>query len=87
MHSHTFIYICCTGLFLVPPSLTLIYCLFVFCSLLCYKSTGLAAVLYKAPHDKVSMLTHTYPHNPMREIKVTICDHQADSPLYVWPHV
>ena len=29
------------------------------------------------------MLTHTYPHKPLRMIKVTICNHQADSPLYV----
>ena len=36
---------------------------------------------------KVSMLTHTYPHNPLGKIKVTICNHQADSPLYVWPDV
>ena len=37
--------------------------------------------------DKVSMLTHTYPHKPLRKIKVTIFNHQADSPLYVWPDV
>ena len=37
--------------------------------------------------DKVSMLTHTYPHKPLRKIKVTICNHQADDPLYVWPNV
>ena len=37
--------------------------------------------------DKVSMLTHTYPHKPLRMIKVTICNHQADSPLYVKPNV
>ena len=36
---------------------------------------------------KVSMLTHTYPHKPMRKIKVTICNHQTDSPLYVGPDV
>ena len=35
--------------------------------------------------DKVSILTHTYPHKP--KIKVTICNHQADNPLYVWPDV
>ena len=33
--------------------------------------------------DKVSMLTHTYPHKPQGRNKVTICNHQADSPLYV----
>ena len=37
--------------------------------------------------DKVSMLTHIYPHKPLRKIEVTICNHQADSPLYVWPNV
>ena len=37
--------------------------------------------------DKVSMLTHTYPHKPLMKIKVTICNHQAGSPLYVWPDV
>ena len=33
--------------------------------------------------DKVSVLTHIYPHKPLRKIKVTTCNHQADSPLYV----
>ena len=33
------------------------------------------------------MLTHTYTQKPMRKIKVTICNYQADSPLYVWPDV
>ena len=37
--------------------------------------------------DKVSLWTHTYPHNPPRKIKVTICSHQADNPLYVWSDV
>ena len=37
--------------------------------------------------DKVSMLTHTYAHKPPMKIKVTICNHQADSPLHVWPDV
>ena len=27
--------------------------------------------------DKVSMLTHTYPHTPLRKIEMTICSHQA----------
>ena len=31
--------------------------------------------------DKVSMLTHTYPHKPLRNTEVTICNHQTDSPL------
>ena len=31
--------------------------------------------------DKVSMLTHTYPHKPLRKIEVTIRNHQVDSPL------
>ena len=37
--------------------------------------------------NKVSMLTHTYPHKPLGKIKVAICIHQADSPLNVWPDV
>ena len=31
--------------------------------------------------DKVSMLTHSYPHKSLRLIKATIRNHQADSPL------
>ena len=31
--------------------------------------------------DEVSLLTRTYPHKPPRKIQVTICNHQADSPL------
>ena len=31
--------------------------------------------------DKVSTLTHAYPHKPLRKIKVTLCNHLADSPL------
>ena len=34
--------------------------------------------------DTVSMLTHAYPHKPPRKIKVTMCNHQAENPLYVW---
>ena len=37
--------------------------------------------------DKVSMLTHTYPCIHRRKTKVAICNHQGDSPLYVWPDV
>ena len=37
--------------------------------------------------DKVSTLAHTYPHKPLRKIKVIICNHQAGSPLYVWSGV
>ena len=33
--------------------------------------------------DKVSILNHTYPLKSPRKIKVTICKHQADSPLCV----
>ena len=28
---------------------------------------------------------HPYKHKPLSKIKETICSHQADSPLYVWP--
>ena len=34
--------------------------------------------------DKVSMLAHMYQLKTLRKIKMTICNHQADSPLYVW---
>ena len=34
--------------------------------------------------DKVSVLTHSKIKS---KIKVTICNHQPDSPLYVWPDV
>ena len=44
-------------------------------------------VFFNPLGDKVSMLTHTYPHKPLKKIEVTICNHQADSPLYVWPNV
>ena len=37
--------------------------------------------------NKVSRLTHTYPHKPTRKIEVTTCCHQADSPLFMWPDV
>ena len=42
---------------------------------------------YCIPPYKVGMLTHTYPHKPLRKIKVTICNHQADSAVQVWPDV
>ena len=28
-----------------------------------------------------------YPHKPLSKNEVTICNHQPDSPLYVWPDV
>ena len=31
------------------------------------------------------MLTHAFPHKSLRNIKVAICNHQTDGPLYVWP--
>ena len=42
----------------------------------------------KKPSGMVT-LTHTYPHvhKPPRENKVTMCNHQADSPLYAQPDV
>ena len=36
--------------------------------------------------DKESMLTHIYPHKARRKID-HMQNHQADSPLYVWPYV
>ena len=37
----------------------------------------------------VCTLTHAYPHKqkPLRKMKVTICNHQVDNPLCVWPDV
>ena len=49
--------------------------------------------LYTAPYistlgsDKVSVVTHTCPHKSLRKVKVTICNPQAASLLYVWPNV
>ena len=37
--------------------------------------------------DKVSMLSHMYPHKPLGKIKATICNHQADRQPFVWPDV
>ena len=37
--------------------------------------------------DKVSMLTHTCPHKPLRKIKMATCNYQADSPICLWPDV
>ena len=36
--------------------------------------------------DKVSLFTHSYAHKHLRKIKVTIFNHLADSPPYVWPN-
>ena len=33
--------------------------------------------------DKVSILTHTYPHKALRKVKVTTCNHQVDCPLHM----
>ena len=35
----------------------------------------------------MSMLTHTYPHKPLRRIEVAICNHQVDSPFHMYPDV
>ena len=35
--------------------------------------------------DKMSTITHTYLHKPLRKNKVTICNHHFDSPLQFWP--
>ena len=43
--------------------------------------------IHLQPSDKVSMLTPTYKRKPRRKIKVTVCNHRADSPFYVWPDV
>ena len=52
------------------------------------KSLGEYILLRLPPSGFInSILTHTYPHKPLRKIEVTICNHQADSPLYVWPDI
>ena len=51
-----------------------------------FAASGLLS-LFRFGGDKVSMLTHTYPHKPLRKIKVNISSHHGDSPLYVWPDV
>ena len=33
--------------------------------------------------DKVSILMNTYPFKPLRKIKVTICNFEAERPLYM----
>ena len=48
--------------------------------------TTLCLYLYSRSNT-VSMLTHTYLLKPLRKIKMTVCNHQADSPLYVWSDV
>ena len=46
---------------------------------LCSHSFLLLATLWG---DKVSVLTHTYPHKPLRKIEVAICSDEVDSPFY-----
>ena len=56
--------------------------------LLCCESLLLSCICeFTLGGDQVSMLTHTYPHKPLKKIYVTMCNHQADSPLYVWPDI
>ena len=57
-----------------------------------YSKESTDSLLYQAMTetlrgDKVSMLSHIYPHKPLRKIELTVCNHQADSPLYVWLNV
>ena len=42
--------------------------------------------LYGA-RDKVSMLTHIYPHEPRRKIEVTICKITRLTAQFLWPDV
>ena len=32
----------------------------------------------------LGVLTCTYPHKPLKKIKMYICNHQVDSPFGVW---
>ena len=45
------------------------------------------AILNALGSHKVSMLTHTSQHKPLRKIEGAISKHQTDSQLYVWPKV
>ena len=36
---------------------------------------------------KASMLTHIYPHKPLRKVKVAFAIIKVDSPFYLWPGV
>ena len=36
---------------------------------------------------KVNLLSHTHPHKPLRESEMATCNHQVDSPFYLWPYV
>ena len=53
-----------------------IICLVVVTSVLLLLSSGV-----------ISEYMYVNPHISLRKIKVTICNHQADSQLYMWPDV
>ena len=55
-------------------------------SLVCFYSACFISVP-QSLRGHVSMLIHMYSLKPQRNIEVTICKHQADSPFYVWPNV
>ena len=55
-----------------------------FGEILLYQSDVTVCIAKALVSDKLSMLTGTYPHKPLRKIKVAICKHQASTPLYVW---
>ena len=44
-------------------------------------------VLLGLRDDKVSTVDHTYPHKLLMKTEVAICNHQVDSPFYLWPNV
>ena len=57
-------------------------------SVFVYITVSPRSCMYRALRgDKVSMLSHIYPHKPLRKIELAICSPQADSPLYVWLNV
>ena len=44
----------------------------------CHQTTQTKPNQTKLVGDKVNMLAHTYPHKPLRKIKVAIRNHQVD---------
>ena len=59
-----------------------------YCALVCYYHQKAPLIPYYTVNTWNSVVNPSvYPHNTLRKIQVTICNHQADTPLYVWPDV
>ena len=79
-----------TFLIIMPPlSYPFVSTLLPPCVLICPVITNDLSVLPFFPlrGDKVSMLTHIYPHKPWRNIEVTICKITRLTAHFVWPDV